>query len=104
MIPDNCLDIDNTGKCVRCAPGFVPNGNICQSTDVNCLFFNNQERCSQCRDGYYIDTQGKCQVNTKNCTISDNTGRCTQCFAGFTLQNGKCYRQYSFCSRYSEAT
>lgn len=35
--------------------------------------------------------------------VSSN-GQCTQCSVNYTLQNGICYRNYNFCTWYSEST
>lgn len=108
MVPQNCLEVDANGRCIRCSPGFNFNqtSNMCETSDSNCLYFNSAGGCAQCRDGFYLNAQGRCQMRTvlPNCANSDGNGRCLICNPGYYQQNGRCYLQYQYCVRYSETT
>ena len=59
-----------------------------------CEKSGNSVTCSECKEGYYRNNQGKCQScnidNCKTCQRSGMSFSCTTCKEGFTLTNNQC--------------
>lgn len=74
--------------------------------DPNCINVINQ-RCNDCRDGYFVLNDGTCAELPRNCEIGDrSTARCRTCSNNFDLIDGVCVElvvQIDNCLRVSQS-
>mgnify|MGYP000853845647 FL=1 len=65
----NCINVDNSGNCTDCKPGFVLiDGKTCTGTSAN-----------TCPEGQYV-LNGECVKGTiDNCQFYTNDGKCDFC-------------------------
>lgn len=69
-----------------------------------CLGYSPLGDCSQCADGYYVNSAGRCTPIPVNCNKVNMNGICLECGTGFVLSNGICYREVSNCLAYNQTT
>lgn len=97
------------GACLSCYPGYtltkgaciIPNIYNQQAQDPYCLSFDESNKCTQCRQGYYA-SNGVCGLIDSQCKIFDHSqGKCIECYQGYTLSAQGCGLQaqtiISFC-------
>ncbi len=53
--------------------------NLCVVIPANCTNLNDQGNCTQCDQGFWLDSQGDCNILAANCTRTNDLGNCTEC-------------------------
>jgi len=88
-------------KCSTCYAGYyvANNGQNCFSCDTlpdsdnsgrNCVYCQNNGKCTVCKKGYYVNSSGKCtKCKVTNCTSCSSDGKCGSCEYGYKLENDK---------------
>ena len=78
---------------------YLENGGCfwCGTSIANCERCSSKTKCSTCKQGYYLTSEGTCATcNVENCTLcqggeSASSAKCKTCFAGYYLNsNGQC--------------
>lgn len=95
----SCLECSGTEdyQCTKCPNGFIDQiqdetKHYCISCDPNCITCENSEKCSQCKEGYFKNGNGKCikcHSSCQNCN-GETSSHCTQCKEGFFLSGKEC--------------
>ena len=92
--------IMTSGVCTGCVYGYLLTNSNCIATSIImnnrwCSDFNGST-CTNCRNGYYIGSNGICTVVSSVCNTYDmNDGDCLSCFTGNALSNGTCIKTSS---------
>ena len=86
---NNCLKCENDNqyniKCTECNPGYGLNeNNICYKCETGCKICTNENNCSECFEGYYLEqkeekgefTCKKCNESCKKCLNEDECQIC----------------------------
>jgi hypothetical protein len=55
--PDECYR-DDTNKCLACRKGYVPMEFKCQKCAANCLSCDRENKCTECENGFRLNTLG----------------------------------------------
>lgn len=88
----------NNASCVTCYEGYTERNGEClissQVPDANndpyCIKADGQ-RCVECAQGYYMDSDGVCQQLNPLCRNSDMTnGACLSCYEGYEVSGVTC--------------
>ena len=96
----------NGSVCVKCAPDYYMNMDVCIWTDPSCKTFNRTNgKCLTCFPGYAV-TDGTCLVSSvdANCkTFKD--GKCTECSKNFYFSpDNRCIQIDPFCKNFDIPT
>jgi hypothetical protein len=124
-LPPNCLSVDASFFCTKCARGNQLSNGACvsslttvtttttsTSTTITIPFCAAQSGliCTQCLFGYQISNNQCVVVLIANCHTPDQArpGNCLTCNSGFTLNNGACVQTQApstpFCQSYNLLT
>ena len=105
---DICLtcSASNTANCISCYPGWTlkasadASTNICSKcTYTSCGICSNVDTCSNCKNSFYLGSDGKCANCISNCKICSDALACSQCYNGYFVnvqQDGS--QQCKLCS------
>jgi hypothetical protein len=100
------LSCNSTGTCTDCGQGlgYFLLGQYCYScsqivTISNCLQCSqaNQQVCSICNDGFYLDSTGLCPACPSSCLTCIGSTLCTSCQLGYTLPSDQSQNQCIQC-------
>lgn len=89
----NCDYCDSSsGVCSTCASGFYLKENECLPCVENCRMCRDSERCTFCRDFFFVETDsGLCKPCTDNCRSCKDFDTCENCKLGYYKDsNSKC--------------
>jgi hypothetical protein len=93
-------------KCLKCKKGYYPKGKGCAKCEDSCSSCEENGKCVDCVDGYYLDLEyGKClQVfEPENCETKDDKGLCAKCKKGYGFDRfRKCVKCDASCKECSE--
>ena len=98
----NCQTAANSGTtCILCKEGYalLTGGSCALGTIANCMTYateqKTEQQCSQCNDGYYLETGNKVcsEGRIANCKVYTNYQefQCSTCETGYWLINGGQY-------------
>ena len=125
-LPENCLQIDNNLRCIRCALNFTLNANgfcVRNITPPNfCAVYNASTGiCTECISTHIlipanntcvpcgsnqVKVGNQCFNTITNCLNYTAQGQCSLCLSGFRLENGLCVpiTPPNFCAVYNAST
>lgn len=87
-----CLSCRNE-TCALCVDSLLANGRCLPITYkvANCLFYSADERCSGCRLGFYLTTEGECEpIAESGCLELFKFKTCSMCRSPMRIRNGAC--------------
>ena len=102
----SCLECSGTEdyQCTKCPNGFVDQiqdetKHYCVSCDPNCITCETSTKCSQCKKGYFTNSDGKCIKCHSSCQScnGETSNDCTECKEGFFLNSNQCIQCDSKC-------
>ncbi|ESU43013.1 Variant-specific surface protein [Giardia duodenalis] len=82
------------GSCLALGLGYYNNSGTCTRCIDNCVFCISGDSCSQCAEGYYLDTSAGTGVTTGTCKLCA-TG-CSTCNGGAANECTTCLSGYYF--------
>lgn len=86
----SCLTCDPSkkSKCLSCYPNNFLIGETCLSCSKSCLTCissDQPDKCTSCKDGYYLDKNTCIKGCPNNCLNCESGTLCTQCILGYTI-------------------
>ncbi|KAL4438375.1 hypothetical protein ABPG74_009414 [Tetrahymena malaccensis] len=98
---ENCFN--SATECTTCGQGYEMDKflgkcvsmNTCDSSCLECSANRDPTKCTSCRDGQFVNQEGRCQKCEKFCaTCSEREDKCITCAKGwdqYDAQNKRCY-------------
>ncbi|CAD8121897.1 unnamed protein product [Paramecium sonneborni] len=99
----NCIDLDvqhlQNQLFGVCKENHYYSNKACKLLDIACIQMNqNEKKCLQCQDRYYISDDGNsCLQCPQQCQSCQSLTKCLSCKTGFGLFNGECIKCGIFC-------
>lgn len=95
----SCLECSgpSENQCTKCSEGYfdhIPDEtqHFCVLCDPNCYICENKDKCSECKENFFKNAEGKCvkcHNSCHNCTGETNSD-CIECKDGFYLNGLQC--------------
>lgn len=99
-IVNGVINADSYVECSICNEGYYrDDSGVCRilvAEILNCRYYNGKSLCKTCKDGFYLDYDGKrCLINPaydENCTLFELGTECSVCNFGYYLTDTGCVK------------
>ncbi|KAL4486499.1 hypothetical protein ABPG72_018453 [Tetrahymena utriculariae] len=96
----NCYN--SATECTTCSQGYFMDRiigkcvseNTCDSSCLDCSSFRDPTKCTYCRDGFFVNYQGRCQKCDESCSICTlRANNCIECAEGweYSINQRRCF-------------